>query len=86
MAGSLGFVDGALSLLYTWKTDLARIIQSFYCAGGSGMSAALRSVGHLDVKAWSKAAGPPARPSVARRWAKRRIHARLRCLATNLHY
>ena len=26
MAGSLGFVDGALSLLYTWKTDLARII------------------------------------------------------------
>jgi hypothetical protein len=45
-----------------------------------GMSTALRSVGLLDVL-WSTPAGP----SVARRLAKRCIHARLRLLATNLH-
>jgi hypothetical protein len=57
---------------------LARISHGLFTAAADpGMSIALRSVGLLDVLS-----STPAEPSVARRLAKRRIHARLRRLAT----
>jgi hypothetical protein len=52
----------------------------FTAAADPGMSIALRSVGLLDVLSSTSA-----EPSVARRLAKRRIHARLRRLATKSH-
>jgi hypothetical protein len=57
-----------------------RIHEASTAEADPGMSTALRSVELLDVLS-----GTPAGPSVARRLAKRRIHARLRLLATNLH-
>jgi hypothetical protein len=57
---------------------LARISHRLSTAAADpGMSTALRSLGLLDVLS-----STPAGPSVARRLAKRRIHARLRRLAT----
>jgi hypothetical protein len=60
------------------ELELARISHQISAAAADpGMSTALRFFGLLDVLL-----SRPAGPSVARRLAKRRIHARLRRLAT----
>ena len=68
---------------------LTRIIhEASAAAADPAMSVALRLVGFLDVLSSTPAARLQVRlrnPPVARRLAKRRIHARLRRLATNLH-